>query len=73
MSHHYRVADGRRSIVLVVFIGGVTFAEISALRYLASKVICKLQEFILSDTLFCSLLFFLNPTTIASFSGRNGL
>ncbi|CAE6076289.1 unnamed protein product [Arabidopsis arenosa] len=31
------VADGRRSIVLVVFIGGVTFAEISALRYLASK------------------------------------
>ncbi|EOA25776.1 hypothetical protein CARUB_v10019139mg, partial [Capsella rubella] len=32
-----RVADGRCSIVLVVFIGGVTFAEISALRYLASK------------------------------------
>ncbi|CAH2064099.1 unnamed protein product [Thlaspi arvense] len=31
------VADGRRSIVLVVFVGGVTFAEISALRFLASK------------------------------------
>ncbi|KAL0756084.1 hypothetical protein Bca101_093752 [Brassica carinata] len=31
------VADGRRSVVLVVFIGGVTFAEISALRFLASK------------------------------------
>ncbi|KAI3908165.1 hypothetical protein MKW98_029466 [Papaver atlanticum] len=28
-----KVADGRRSIVLVVFVGGVTFAEISALRY----------------------------------------
>ncbi|XP_030489286.1 vacuolar protein-sorting-associated protein 33 homolog isoform X1 [Cannabis sativa] len=32
-----RVADGRRSLVLVVFIGGVTFAEISALRFLSSQ------------------------------------
>ncbi|XP_062156299.1 vacuolar protein-sorting-associated protein 33 homolog [Alnus glutinosa] len=32
-----RVADGRRSIVLVVFIGGVTFAEISALRFLSAQ------------------------------------
>ncbi|XP_010557601.1 PREDICTED: vacuolar protein-sorting-associated protein 33 homolog isoform X2 [Tarenaya hassleriana] len=31
------VADGRRSLVLVVFIGGVTFAEIAALRYLSSQ------------------------------------
>lgn len=31
------VADGRRSLVLVVFIGGVTFAEISALRFLSSQ------------------------------------
>lgn len=32
-----KVADGRRSLVLVVFIGGVTFAEISALRYLTAQ------------------------------------
>ncbi|KAK4835833.1 hypothetical protein QYF36_015086 [Acer negundo] len=32
-----KVADGRRSTVLVVFIGGVTFAEISALRYLSAQ------------------------------------
>ncbi|XP_059628339.1 vacuolar protein-sorting-associated protein 33 homolog [Cornus florida] len=32
-----RVGDGRRSIVLVVFIGGVTFAEISALRFLSAQ------------------------------------
>ncbi|GAV77193.1 Sec1 domain-containing protein [Cephalotus follicularis] len=30
-------ADGRRSLVLVVFIGGVTFAEISAIRYLSAQ------------------------------------
>ncbi|KAI4382714.1 hypothetical protein MLD38_008641 [Melastoma candidum] len=29
--------DGRRSLVLVVFIGGVTFAEISALRFLSAQ------------------------------------
>ncbi|KAK6929164.1 Sec1-like protein [Dillenia turbinata] len=32
-----RVSDGRRSLVLVVFIGGVTFAEISALRFLTAQ------------------------------------
>lgn len=32
-----KVGDGRRSIVLVVFIGGVTFAEISALRFLSAQ------------------------------------
>ncbi|KAF5187055.1 Vacuolar protein-sorting-associated protein [Thalictrum thalictroides] len=32
-----KAADGRRSLVLVVFIGGVTFAEISALRFLSSQ------------------------------------
>lgn len=31
------VADGRRLLVLVVFIGGVTFAEISALRFLNAQ------------------------------------
>ncbi|KAF9676648.1 hypothetical protein SADUNF_Sadunf08G0024800 [Salix dunnii] len=33
----FLVADGRRSLVLVVFIGGVTFAEISALRFLCAQ------------------------------------
>jgi len=32
-----KVGDGRRSLVLVVFIGGVTFAEISALRFLSAQ------------------------------------
>ncbi|KAI8565371.1 hypothetical protein RHMOL_Rhmol03G0253700 [Rhododendron molle] len=32
-----KVSDGRRSLVLVVFIGGVTFAEISALRFLSAQ------------------------------------
>ncbi|KAK9126616.1 hypothetical protein Scep_015462 [Stephania cephalantha] len=32
-----KMADGRRSLVLVVFIGGVTFAEISALRFLSAQ------------------------------------
>ncbi|XAR72134.1 hypothetical protein NMG60_11018663 [Bertholletia excelsa] len=35
--HMDKVGDGRRSLVLVVFIGGVTFAEISALRYLSAQ------------------------------------
>ncbi|GMP69158.1 hypothetical protein CsSME_00028522 [Camellia sinensis var. sinensis] len=32
-----KVGDGRRSLVLVVFIGGVTCAEISALRFLSAQ------------------------------------
>ncbi|KAF9594287.1 hypothetical protein IFM89_028944 [Coptis chinensis] len=32
-----KAANGRRSLVLVVFIGGVTFAEISALRFLSAQ------------------------------------
>ncbi|XP_022139311.1 vacuolar protein-sorting-associated protein 33 homolog [Momordica charantia] len=32
-----KVTDGRRTLVLVVFIGGVTFAEISALRFLSGQ------------------------------------
>lgn len=32
-----KVDDGRRSLVLVVFVGGVTFAEISALRFLSAQ------------------------------------
>ncbi|KAK7844360.1 vacuolar protein-sorting-associated protein 33 like protein [Quercus suber] len=32
-----KVADGRWSLVLVVFIGGITFAEISALRFLSAQ------------------------------------
>ncbi|KAK8494988.1 hypothetical protein V6N13_030039 [Hibiscus sabdariffa] len=32
-----KIADGRRSLVLVVFVGGVTFAEIAALRFLSAR------------------------------------
>ncbi|XP_075081659.1 vacuolar protein-sorting-associated protein 33 homolog [Nicotiana tabacum] len=32
-----KVVDGRRSLILVVFIGGVTSAEISALRFLSGQ------------------------------------
>ncbi|MED6122788.1 Vacuolar protein-sorting-associated protein 33 [Stylosanthes scabra] len=32
-----KVPDGRRALVLVVFVGGITFAEISALRFLCSQ------------------------------------
>ncbi|XP_020261402.1 vacuolar protein-sorting-associated protein 33 homolog [Asparagus officinalis] len=32
-----RVADGRRAVALVVFIGGVTYAEVAALRFLSSQ------------------------------------
>lgn len=42
-----RVGDGRRSLVLVVFVGGVTFAEISALRFLGTK---GGMEFIIGTT-----------------------
>ncbi|XP_057463477.1 vacuolar protein-sorting-associated protein 33 homolog [Actinidia eriantha] len=37
VSNMDKVSDGRRSLVLVVFIGGVTFAEISALRFLSAQ------------------------------------
>nr|ATG70713.1 ATVPS33 vacuolar protein sorting 33 [Juniperus flaccida] len=36
-SNDIGLVDGRRSLVLVVFIGGVTFAEISALRFLSAQ------------------------------------
>ncbi|GMI78794.1 VACUOLAR PROTEIN SORTING 33 [Hibiscus trionum] len=32
-----KITDGRRSLVLVVFVGGVTFAEIAALRFLSAQ------------------------------------
>ncbi|XP_025688257.1 vacuolar protein-sorting-associated protein 33 homolog isoform X1 [Arachis hypogaea] len=37
IAKYFRVPDGRRALVLVVFVGGVTFAEISALRFLCSQ------------------------------------
>ncbi|GAB2276799.1 hypothetical protein Dimus_011514 [Dionaea muscipula] len=37
LSNLDKFGDGRRSLVLVVFIGGVTFAEISALRFLSAQ------------------------------------
>ncbi|KAJ4800653.1 Vacuolar protein-sorting-associated protein [Rhynchospora pubera] len=36
-AHFDRVPDGRRSLIFVVFVGGVTFAEIAALRFLSSQ------------------------------------
>jgi hypothetical protein len=41
--------DGRRAVVLVVFIGGVTFAEISALRFLGGQEGMK-YDFIIATT-----------------------
>ncbi|KAK1283991.1 hypothetical protein QJS10_CPA09g01806 [Acorus calamus] len=32
-----KMGDGRRSLVLVIFIGGVTFAEIASLRFLSAQ------------------------------------
>eukprot|EP00245_Coleochaete_scutata_P001569 TRINITY_DN11946_c0_g1_i1.p1 TRINITY_DN11946_c0_g1~~TRINITY_DN11946_c0_g1_i1.p1 ORF type:complete len:607 (+),score=112.22 TRINITY_DN11946_c0_g1_i1:84-1904(+) len=43
------LADGRRSLILVVFIGGVTFAEISALRFLSAQEGVK-TDFIVATT-----------------------
>jgi hypothetical protein len=42
-------ADARRLVILVMFIGGVTFAEISALRFLESQEGMK-YDFIISTT-----------------------
>ncbi|XP_042454126.1 vacuolar protein-sorting-associated protein 33 homolog [Zingiber officinale] len=36
-SNFDRVSDGRRSLALVIFIGGISFAEIAALRFLSSQ------------------------------------
>lgn len=36
-SNFDRVTDGRRSLALVIFIGGISFAEIAALRFLSSQ------------------------------------
>ncbi|CAM6126841.1 unnamed protein product [Calypogeia fissa] len=41
--------DGRRAVVLVVFIGGVTFAEISALRFLGAQEGMK-YDFLIATT-----------------------
>lgn len=41
--------DGRRVVVLVVFIGGVTFAEISALRFLGAQEGMK-YDFVVATT-----------------------
>ncbi|EFJ24311.1 hypothetical protein SELMODRAFT_101618 [Selaginella moellendorffii] len=43
--------DGRRALVLVVFIGGVTFAEISALRFLSSQESMKHDVIVLTTKL----------------------
>ncbi|XP_024521213.1 vacuolar protein-sorting-associated protein 33 homolog [Selaginella moellendorffii] len=43
--------DGRRALVLVVFIGGVTFAEISALRFLSAQESMKHDVIVLTTKL----------------------
>ncbi|TKY51624.1 Vacuolar protein-sorting-associated protein 33-like [Spatholobus suberectus] len=41
-----KVPDGRRALVLVVFVGGVTFAEISALRFFSAQVCHNCCQFL---------------------------
>ncbi|CAF2047566.1 unnamed protein product [Brassica rapa subsp. narinosa] len=60
------VADGRRSVVLVVFIGGVTFAEISALRFLASK------EGVAYDLIIATTKIINGATLIETFMDKQG-
>ncbi|KAG6558151.1 hypothetical protein Mapa_000332 [Marchantia paleacea] len=44
-----QAVDGRRAVVLVVFIGGVTYAEISALRFLGAQEGMK-YDFVIATT-----------------------
>ncbi|PSC67512.1 vacuolar -sorting-associated 33-like protein [Micractinium conductrix] len=46
-------ASGRRRKVMVVFIGGATYAEVSALRFLSQKGICNC-DFLVATTAMCT-------------------
>ncbi|KAI3426123.1 hypothetical protein D9Q98_008502 [Chlorella vulgaris] len=46
-------ASGRRRKVLVMFVGGVTCAEVSALRFLSQKGICNC-DFLIATTAMCT-------------------
>ncbi|OVA06964.1 Sec1-like protein [Macleaya cordata] len=58
-----KVADGRRSLVLVVFVGGVTFAEISALRFLSAQLAQHADTHCVLD----GLLFHIQETNIKNY------
>lgn len=58
-----RPSDGRRSVALVVFIGGVTSGELSALRFLSSQV-CWDMENIIFNHLVDHLPYFLKCSTM---------
>ncbi|PRW45043.1 vacuolar -sorting-associated 33-like protein [Chlorella sorokiniana] len=47
------LAAGQRRKVLVMFIGGVTYAEVSALRFLSQKGLCNC-DFIVASTAVCT-------------------
>ncbi|KAI7840820.1 hypothetical protein COHA_005466 [Chlorella ohadii] len=47
------LAAGQRRKVLVVFIGGVTYAEVSALRFLSQKGLCNC-DFVVASTAVCT-------------------
>lgn len=42
--------EGERSLVLVVFIGGVTFAEISCLRFLSAQVLIFFLQRVIDES-----------------------
>lgn len=62
VTEFYRVSDGPRSLVLVVFIGGVTFAEISALRFLSAQVYFSS---------WCNFFLLLNSSTFKRIDGTS--
>ncbi|OIW16964.1 hypothetical protein TanjilG_32831 [Lupinus angustifolius] len=61
-----KVADGRRALVLVVFVGGVTFAEISALRFLSA------QEGMAYDLIIATTKIVNGQTLIETFMEKGG-
>lgn len=82
-----RPSDGRRSVALIVFIGGVTSGELSALRFLSSQVCWDMWYIIFNDLvdhLPCFLYERINHVlfgkklnadliTVFLIAGRNGL
>lgn len=46
-------ASGRRRKVMVMWVGGVTYAEVSALRFLSQKGLCNC-DFLIATTAVCT-------------------
>lgn len=44
-SKHSSASDSGAKVILVFFLGGCTFAEISALRFLSQKQDCKYDSY----------------------------